>query len=134
MCLWLCPIIYLLVVSYWICKLVIITTYSKWWSAIFLLPRGGPWVIRMSVPSGILFHISCIGSPRVFMKPHSQNSGVLEKDHQDKYWAGLFKSQLMLTQDWKVTEVFSYKNVFYCLRFVKFELIQVQNWRSKQYL
>ena len=31
------------------------------------------------MPSGILFHISCIDSPRAFIKAQSQNSGVLKK-------------------------------------------------------
>jgi len=48
----------------------------------------------MSVPSGILFHISWIGSPRAFMKPHSKNSGVLKKD-QNKYLAGMFEDHFM---------------------------------------
>ena len=34
---------------------------------------------RISMPSGILFHISCIDSPRAFIKAQSQNSGVLKK-------------------------------------------------------
>ena len=31
------------------------------------------------MPSGILFHTSCIDSPRAFIKAQSQNSGVLKK-------------------------------------------------------
>ena len=31
------------------------------------------------MPSGILFHISCIDSPRAFITAQSQNSGVLKK-------------------------------------------------------
>lgn len=34
---------------------------------------------RISMPSGILFHTSCIDSPRAFIKAQSQNSGVLKK-------------------------------------------------------
>ena len=36
-------------------------------------------MIRISMPTGILFHTSCIDSPRAFIKAQSQNSGVLKK-------------------------------------------------------
>lgn len=45
-------------------------------------PKGGLWVTRMSMPSGILFHISWIGWPRGFMKAQSQNTGDLQL-----YWS-----------------------------------------------
>lgn len=32
------------------------------------------------MPSGILFHTSCIDSPRAFIKAQSQNSGVLKNE------------------------------------------------------
>ena len=44
-------------------------------------------------------------------------------------WAGSFESRKQLTQDSKLTEVliFLYENVFYCLFFAKFEILQTQN-------
>lgn len=40
-------------------------------------PRGGPWVIRMSMPSGMRFHLSSRDCPRGRLKPQPLNQGDL---------------------------------------------------------
>lgn len=44
------------------------------------LPRGGPCVIRISISSGIWFHLSSRDWPRGKLKPHPLNHGVLRED------------------------------------------------------
>lgn len=43
----------------------------------FHLPRGGPCVISISIPSGIRFHLSSKDWPLGRLKPHPLNHGVL---------------------------------------------------------
>lgn len=43
----------------------------------FHLPRGGPCVISISMPSGIRFHLSSKDWPLGRLKPHPLNHGVL---------------------------------------------------------
>lgn len=45
------------------------------------LPRGGPCVMRMSMPSGMRFHLSSRDWPLGRLKPHPLNHGVLWGDN-----------------------------------------------------
>lgn len=47
------------------------------------LPRGGPCVIRISISSGIWFHLSSRDWPRGKLKPHPLNHGVL-REHKKR--------------------------------------------------
>lgn len=40
-------------------------------------PSGGPWVMRMSMPSGMRFHLSSRDCPRGRLKPQPLNQGDL---------------------------------------------------------
>ena len=51
---------------------------ARWWEEQRSpWPMGGPWVIRMSMPSGIFLHTFRQGSPRGRLNPHPPNSGCL---------------------------------------------------------
>lgn len=45
------------------------------------LPRGGPCVMSMSMPSGMRFHLSSRDWPLGRLKPHPLNHGVLGEDN-----------------------------------------------------
>lgn len=80
-------------------------------------PRGGPWVMRRSTPSGIRSHLSRHGWPLGRLKPQSQNSGCLinttEKTKGDINYliittvytrhSSLGRGQVSLLQGWVCT-------------------------------